>query len=109
MDVCAQQDEKANPLKKETTHSCKGQQLENKLLYLFVIYMSFLATIWHLVCNKGPFYSTTYVNYKKIQRFMLALRRERSVFWEGFISLCISEYMSMVVRVHTPLVLCKEV
>ena len=40
-----------NPANKETPHSFKGQQLENKLLYRFVIYMGFLekylATIWH--------------------------------------------------------------
>ena len=31
-----------NPSKKETPHSFKGQQLENKSLYRFVISMSFL-------------------------------------------------------------------
>ena len=31
-----------NPAKKETPHSFKGQQLENKSLYRFVIYMGFL-------------------------------------------------------------------
>ena len=31
-----------NPAKKETPHSFKGQRLENKLLYPFVIYMGFL-------------------------------------------------------------------
>ena len=31
-----------NPAKKETPHSFKGQQLENKSLYRFVIYMVFL-------------------------------------------------------------------
>ena len=30
------------PAKNETPHSFKGQQLENKLLYRFVIYMGFL-------------------------------------------------------------------
>ena len=30
-----------NRSKKETPHSFKGQQLENKSLYRFVIYMSF--------------------------------------------------------------------
>ena len=34
--------EELNPAKKETPHSFEGQQLENKLLYRFVIYMSFL-------------------------------------------------------------------
>ena len=31
-----------NPAKKETPHSFKGQQLENKSVYRFVIYMGFL-------------------------------------------------------------------
>ena len=31
-----------NPANKETAHYYKGQQLENKLLHLFVIYMNFL-------------------------------------------------------------------
>ena len=38
-----------NPAKKETPHLFKGQQLENKLLYRFVIYIGlwvkFLALI----------------------------------------------------------------
>ena len=34
--------ELTNPAKKETPHSFKGQQLENKSLYRFVIYMVFL-------------------------------------------------------------------
>ena len=31
-----------NPAKKETPHTFKGQQLENKSLYRFIIYMRFL-------------------------------------------------------------------
>ena len=48
-----------NPAKKETPHSFKGQQLENKLLYRFVIYIgfwrNFLALFWHQICNKRPY------------------------------------------------------
>ena len=47
-----------NPAKKETPHSFKGHQLENKLLYRLVIYIglwvTFLALIWHQICNKKP-------------------------------------------------------
>ena len=40
-----------NPAKKETPHSFKGQQLEHKSLYRFVIYMSIL--------EKFPSYNLT--------------------------------------------------
>ena len=40
-----------NPAKKETLHSFKGQQLENKSLYCFVIYMS--------IFEKFPSYNLT--------------------------------------------------
>ena len=47
-----------NPAKKETPHSFKGHQLENKLLYRLLIYIglwvTFLALIWHQICNKRP-------------------------------------------------------
>ena len=46
------------PAKEETPHSFKGQQLENKSLYRFVIYIGLwvqmLALIWHQICNKIP-------------------------------------------------------
>ena len=91
-----------NPAKKETPHSFKGQQLENKLLYRFVIYIGlrvkFLALIWHQICNKRPKigwdsrwfvrqHKQTHVDYKTIQRFifkLLALKRVRISFFAGF-------------------------
>ena len=47
-----------NTSKKETLHSFKGQQLQNKSLYHFIIYIGLckkiLALIWHQICNKIP-------------------------------------------------------